>query len=91
MFKIMNNLAPQYLSKFFTQRESHSDTRSKNNLHIKVPKTEYKKKVLATEVRVCGIVSATNLWKCNVVFILFSLDHFLNYIVVLFSDLNVCL
>ena len=46
MYKIMNDLTPNYLKKKFSQRHSVYNTRSINNLYIDKPNTEYKKRSL---------------------------------------------
>jgi hypothetical protein len=47
MFKIVNNLAPSYLSKRFTKKESRYNTRNNDGLYMDKPNTEYKKRSLS--------------------------------------------
>jgi hypothetical protein len=44
MFKVINNIAPTYLSDRFVKKEIKYDMRQKNILYIGKPNTEYKKR-----------------------------------------------
>ena len=44
MYKIMNNQAPNYLCKRFTKKELWYNTRTKDDIEIAKPNTEYMKR-----------------------------------------------
>ena len=55
MFKIINNITPQYLSKRFTRKETKYAMRNSGSLYMDRPNTEYKRR--------SSSYRGANLWK----------------------------